>query len=119
MMKKIIPLILLGAFIGSAGAGDDVYVLEEALELGAKHVRFSLAGAGNITVRSCRECSPMTLPLTHRTEYLVNGEHVARDRFAELSRLGGAVYMFYSTQTGYVTKMRLNTPSNKRNRPQR
>lgn len=109
-MKKLFAFFLFSAALASSANADDVFMLEEALELHAKQVRFSLAGAGSISVRECRECSPTRLPLMAETVYFANGDRITRERFAELSRLGGAVYVFYSTDTGKVTRMRLDSP---------
>lgn len=109
MIKKITSLVLLWALMAGTASAEGMKMLEEALELSASRVSFSLAGAGSITVRSCRDCASRSLPLYAGTEFLVNGERVERDRFAELSRRGGEVYVFYDMETGDVTRMRLVT----------
>ena len=112
-MKNFITLALLSALLTSPAMGEDAYVLEEALELSANQVRFSLAGAGSITVRACKACAPKTYPLATETVLLANGESIDLNRLAELSRRGGEMYVFYDTQTGVITRLRLQNRNEK------
>lgn len=118
-MKKLIFLVSLWAAMAGTTSANGVHLLEEALELSASQVRFSLTGAGSITVRTCRDCVPKSYPLSGDTEFLFNGERMTRERFAELSRQGGQVYVFYDTQSGDVTRMRLINRTSRANRAQR
>ena len=118
-MKRITVLALLWTLMAGIASADGVYILEEGLELSARQVRFSLAGAGSITVRPCRDCARKSLPLSAGTEFYINGEPTERNRCDELSRLGGELYVFYDTQTGSVTRMRLKMRSGTERRSRR
>lgn len=109
-MNKTLTIACFFAFLASSAQADSPYLLENAMELTAKQVSFTLSGAGSMTVRTCANCRPETFRFTPTTEFSVGKERVNRARFVELSRSGGEIYAFYDTSSGYVTRLKLRSP---------
>lgn len=112
-MKNLLFVFSFWALLAGTAAAESVYVLEEGLELHARDARFSLSGPGSVTLRSCTSCAPESYQFAATTEFFINNEPAERDRLVALSREGGALYVFYDTQTGKVTRIRLTAYSDR------
>ena len=101
--------ILALCILAMSPASAESVVLEEGIESSTSDVRLPGNDLSSFRIRTCADCTPMTLKLSVGTGYEANGQAVDYTLFRELSKQHAKNMMaFYDPNTMRVTRMTLS-----------
>lgn len=105
--------VLLTAFLIFTGgiASAALELLEEAYEVSRDDITLPAHAAGIVVIRHCTGCEPIVHNVDRNTVYLIDQSPVvlADLQAATKAKAGTMLYVFYSTKTGTVTRIQLDT----------
>lgn len=79
MSRLLLAITLIGVLFTTANA--DFRTVNRAYEAQLSGITLPVTENGSIGFRKCAECEPVTLSVTTRTTYHVNGENVSLQEF--------------------------------------
>ena len=83
--------------------------LESGYELSTSELTLPAHTAGQVVISGCEECESSVHSVNSQTEYYVGNSPVALDdlRTAVATQVGTFIYVAYSLDTGFVTRITL------------
>jgi hypothetical protein len=112
-------MLTAGMLGATAPANATLRTIEQAYELTREQVQLPGRPDGNLTVRPCATCRPVTLRVTAGTAWFASpgtrqpaGQEAVLAAFrAAAGQPGTLVYVYYEPQTGRVKRVVLDTPA--------
>jgi len=107
--RLILIFVAMLVLAWSATATAALVAVEEGYELGINELTLPAHTAGQVVISGCEECESSVHSVNSQTEYYVGDSPVELDdlRAAVASQVGTFIYVAYSLDTGFVTRITL------------